>query len=60
MVTERGALPLGLTFRQGAGGTVTISGTVLASALGNRYVIGLKASSRAGRPARQRLIIKIR
>ena len=58
-VTERRKLPPGLRFRARGNGTAVISGRAARSAAGKRYVVILSASNNVGKPARQRLTIKV-
>jgi hypothetical protein len=55
-ITERGALPPGLTFRDGAPGAAAISG-VAADGSGAAYSITLIANDPAGTATRQRLAL---
>jgi large repetitive protein len=58
-LTERGALPRGMRFIPGKNGTATISGVPSGSARGRTYVITLTASNGVGKPAIQRLTLRV-
>lgn len=58
-VTEKGKLPRGLRFTARKNGTAVISGRAARSAAGKTYTVMLSASNNVGKPATQRLIIKV-
>jgi YVTN family beta-propeller protein len=59
-VTEKGKLPAGLRFARRTDGRALISGRAARSTRGKVYVITLIAANGVGKPARQRLTIRIR